>query len=264
MLRWDAEPPVDRDEMARWRGVLFDKDGTLIDFHGTWVPATVQTAAAVAALALPAAPPRARAALARRLVASIGYDGDSGALDPESLLARGSLGEIAALWAREAGLGAVAAAIERIGAEFRNHAVRTATPLLPLAPFFERLRGRGLRLGVATMDTTLSARMTFANLEVEHLLDFVTGYDGGHGEKPGPGMVEGFCRATGLVPQQVVVVGDSLHDLAMARAAGAGMAVAVLSGVAGREHLAGAADHVIGGIAELESLLDRAQAPAPA
>ena len=108
------------------------------------------------------------------------------------------------------------------------------------------------------------ARMTFANLEVEHLLDFVTGYDGGHGEKPGPGMVEGFCRATGLVPQQVVVVGDSLHDLAMARAAGAGMAVAVLSGVAGREHLAGAADHVIGGIAELESLLDRAQAPAPA
>jgi phosphoglycolate phosphatase len=218
----------------------------------------------MAALALPQGSPSERTALVRRLVALIGYDYDTAALDPESLLARGSLGEIAALWAREAGLDGMQDAIERIGSEFRTHAVGTATPLLPLAPFFERLRGRGLKLGVATMDTTLSAQMTFANLRVDHLLDFITGFDGGHGEKPGPGMVDGFCRATGLAPEQVVVVGDSMHDLAMAKAAGAGLAVAVLSGVAGHDHLADAADHVISGIEELESLLERIGAPAPA
>lgn len=250
--------------MTFWRGVLFDKDGTLIDFHGTWVPATVDTAAAMAALALPGAAEAERLALVRRLVALIGYDYDARTLDPESLLARGSLGEIAALWAREAGLAGMEGAIERIGSEFRTHAVGTASPLLPLGPFFERLRGRGLKLGVATMDTTLSAQMTFANLKVDHLLDFVTGFDGGHGEKPGPGMVEGFCRSTGLAPREVVVVGDSLHDLAMAKAAGAGLAVAVLSGVAGHAHLADAADHVIAGIDELETLLDRVGAPAVA
>ncbi|MCC7049727.1 MAG: HAD family hydrolase [Alphaproteobacteria bacterium] len=248
--------------MNGWRGVLFDKDGTLIDFHGTWVPATVNTAAAMAVLALPDGGEHERAQLVRRLVGMIGYDYDARTLDPESLLARGSLGEIAALWARAAGLDGMEGAIERIGAEFRTHAVGSATPLAALGPFFERLRGRGMRLGVATMDTTLSPRMTFANLRVEHLLDFVTGFDGGHGEKPGPGMVQGFCRATGLRPAEVVVVGDSLHDLAMAKAAGAGLAVAVLSGVAGHEHLSADADHVIAGIDELEALLDRVHAPA--
>lgn len=250
--------------MNGWRGVLFDKDGTLIDFHGTWVPATVNTAVAMAELALPQARPEERRALVKRLVGLIGYDYDSEVLDPQSLLARGSLGEIAALWADAAGMRGKEEAIERIGGEFRTHAVGRAAPLLPLGPFFERLRGHGLKLGVATMDTTLSAQMTFSNLQVHHLLDFVTGFDGGHGEKPGPGMVHGFCKAMGLKPGEIVVVGDSMHDLDMAKSAGAGLAVAVLSGVAGHDHLHQAADHVIHSIAELEPLLARIGAPSPA
>ncbi len=71
-------------------------------------------------------------------------------------------------------------------------------------------------------------------------------------------MALAFCAATGLRPAEVAVVGDSAHDLAMARAAGVGLAVAVTSGVAGREVLAGRADLVLGSIAELETALARA------
>ena len=87
--------------------------------------------------------------------------------------------------------------------------------------------------------------------------DFIAGYDSGHGLKPGPGMVLAFAAATGVAPQQVAMIGDSLHDLGAGRAAGAGLVVGVLTGPAEAHELAPHADHVIGSIAELPGLLER-------
>jgi phosphoglycolate phosphatase len=53
----------------------------------------------------------------------------------------------------------------------------------------------------------------------------------------------------------VAVVGDNLHDLEMARAAGAGLAVGVLSGTSAIDELGPHADHVIASIAELPEVL---------
>ena len=55
--------------------------------------------------------------------------------------------------------------------------------------------------------------------------------------------------------ETIAVVGHSLHDLDMARAAGAGLTVGVLTGASPRETLAPHADHVIASIVELDSLL---------
>ena len=68
-------------------------------------------------------------------------------------------------------------------------------------------------------------------------------------------MVLAFCRACGLAPHEVMVVGDTPHDMHMARATGAAKAVAVTSGAAGPELLAGLADHVIDDISGLLALL---------
>jgi phosphoglycolate phosphatase len=78
-------------------------------------------------------------------------------------------------------------------------------------------------------------------------------------------MVAGFAAATGLDPAAIALVGDTLHDLHCARAAGA-VAVAVLSGPlreAARETLAPHADHVIGSIAELPGLIASLRAVTP-
>ena len=85
-------------------------------------------------------------------------------------------------------------------------------------------------------------------------MDFVAGYDSGHGAKPAPGMVQAFAREIGADPSEIALVGDTLHDLDCARAAGA-VAIAVLSGVATREDLAPHADYVIADIGELPGLL---------
>ena len=110
-------------------------------------------------------------------------------------------------------------------------------------------------MGIATNDATAAALAWVAASDLEDRFEFVTGADGGHGAKPGPGMVEGFCRLHGLAAAEVAMVGDSAHDMATARAAGCGLAVAVLGGVAGRAVLAPLADRVIDSVADLEGAL---------
>jgi phosphoglycolate phosphatase len=64
-----------------------------------------------------------------------------------------------------------------------------------------------------------------------------------------------FANALGLSPAEVLMVGDSLHDLHAGRAAGM-RTLGVLTGVAGAEVLAPHADYVLPDIGGLERLLD--------
>jgi len=90
--------------------------------------------------------------------------------------------------------------------------------------------------------------------EVREHFDFIAGFDSGHGAKPGPGMLLAFARACGLAPHQVLMVGDSRHDLAAGRAAGM-PTLAVLTGVAEAGDLADLADAVRPDIGHLPDLL---------
>ena len=68
-------------------------------------------------------------------------------------------------------------------------------------------------------------------------------------------MVLGFCKAVGLDPSQVAVIGDNNHDLHMAASAGAGLKVAVLTGTGSPATLEAMADHLLGDITGIETLL---------
>jgi phosphoglycolate phosphatase len=69
-------------------------------------------------------------------------------------------------------------------------------------------------------------------------------------------MLLAFAREGGLDPAEVAVVGDSLHDMAMAGPAG--LRVGVLTGPATAADLEGAADVVLDSIAALPDLLSGA------
>ncbi len=109
---------------------------------------------------------------------------------------------------------------------------------------------------MATSDSEQGARRSLSRFNALDKLDFVAGYNSGHGLKPTAGMVNGFCAAMELAPENIMVVGDNLHDMEMGVNAGAGMKVGVLTGTSERELLATLADHVLTSIEELESILD--------
>ena len=155
--------------------------------------------------------------------------------------------------------GTAGSRLGRLGEDLPRMKARLAklnpAPVGDLPGLLGALKARGYRLGLATSDNEASAWMALHRFEVAGLFDFVCGWDSGHGSKPGPGMVQAFCAATGLSPPQVAVVGDSLHDLHMAQAAGAGLRIAVLTGPGTRQDLQDHADLVLDDIHALTDLL---------
>lgn len=231
------------------KGILFDKDGTLLDFFETWIPA--YRAASQVAAALAGDP-----AISERMLRATGYDLGSGALDPLSLLAGGTTAQICDAWADEAGIVEREEFSRLVHEAMDQHAARFPVPVADgLDTLFERLAGQGYALGIATMDSEFVARVTAETLGLSEWLSFLAGYNSGHGVKPEPGMVLGFCAATGLEPAEVMVVGDTDRDMGMARSAGAGMAVGVLTGASPADQLAAIADRVIDSVFRIDGVL---------
>lgn len=224
--------------MARIRGVVFDKDGTLFDFQATW------GSWARRMIEAESGGDPARAALVAEV---LGYDLGAGRFRPDSVVIASTTEAVAER------LLPVLPGTGREALMARMDARAAEAPQVEAAPLREvlgRLGGMGLALGVATNDSEAPARVHLRASEVEGMFGFVAGFDSGWGGKPGPGQLLAFAAAAGLSPADCVMVGDSLHDLAAAREAGMA-AVAVLTGVAGREALAPVADAVLGSIAEL-------------
>lgn len=227
--------------------ILFDKDGTLFDFYRTWGPVTEDAALLVAG---------GDQARAHFILEQSGKDMATGKYAPASPIASGSNRQIVEVWCGLLGIVEVEAMYDRVHELFLARQKSVATPVLDLDLFFGRLRGRGLRLGVATMDSEESARAAMRIFKAERHLDFICGFDTGHGMKPSGGMVEAFARLTSTAPAHLAVVGDSPHDMHMARAGKAGRAIGVLTGVSPREALIEAGAHaVIDSIAELETVI---------
>ncbi|WP_296101165.1 HAD family hydrolase [uncultured Agrobacterium sp.] len=236
---------VSQKSTAAIAAVLFDKDGTLIGYDASWGPVNRELASIAA---------KGDGELADRLLLACGMDPVKGHVKPDSLLAAGNTAEIAA--------GLIAAGspcdlkplTERLDRLF-TAAASQSVAVTDLKSFFGRLKDRGYKLGIASSDNEASIRETAKRFGFDVHLDFVAGYDSGYGVKPQPGMVLGFCEAIGLTPERVAMVGDNNHDLHMARNAGAGLRVGVLTGTGSRESLSADCDYCFDDITGIEALL---------
>lgn len=225
-------------------GLIFDKDGTLFDFRkswGGWARGLLSNMAR-------------DMSHADEMARAIGFNLKNGDFTPDSPVIAATAADIA--------LSLSPHIPGRSVSEITSHineaaALADMQEAVPLRPLFTTLKAKGLKIGLATNDTEVAARAHLSAHDVIDLFDFISGYDTGHGAKPGPGMCQAFARTARLSPSRCAMVGDSLHDLHAGKAAGM-VTVAVLTGIATREDLAPDADVVLDNIGALPAWLESA------
>jgi len=210
------------------RGILFDKDGTLLDYHATWMPANHAVAQELAG---------DNDDLALHLLTLGGWDSRTDRVGSGTILAAGNLREIAELWLPHLDSDlerTVASMTDFLDRCFQEH--MAPTPVCNLGALLDRLSQADIVLGIATADSERGLVHSLTPFGILHRFVYAVGFDSGHGCKPEPGMVHGFCSVTGLDAAEVVVVGDNRHDIAMAIAAGA-TGIGVLTGTSDADEL---------------------------
>jgi phosphoglycolate phosphatase len=228
------------------QGVLFDKDGTLIDVNGTWVPIYRQMLCDQFDIG---------AADADLMMAKVGYDPGTDGFQANSILAAGTTHQLIDFWWPGLDEAGALEKVRMIDVDYAPLSKSLLKPLMPLVPLIQELKEMSLRVGLATNDSHYSARNHLNHLGILELFDEVIAADTVSTPKPSGDMIRRFAGTVGLKASEIAMVGDNAHDMEEARNGGAGLAIAVLTGNAGHDDIAHLADHTLRSIAELPALL---------
>lgn len=224
------------------KAVLFDKDGTLMDFQLSWGPWARGVILEISGGA---------GAKADAVAGALGFDLIQGRFFPDSVVIAGTPEDV----------------LEQLHPHFPDMSKEqlltcldpdparfVPSPVIGLIEMCVRLSEAGLALAVVTNDFEAAGHEHLTQMGVAGYFSAVVGYDSGYGGKPEPGPCLGAAARLGVVPSTCVMVGDSVHDLVAGRAAGM-QTVAVLTGVAGRRELAPHADVVLDSVVALPDWL---------
>lgn len=230
--------------------VLFDKDGTLLDFKVMWLEWSKYVIDEIR-LAVGDIIPR------EILEQAMGINLAEWYVDPEGPLAGGTMSGLRAALVKamqEAGIREKSAQDLVTDVSRRSEITMDwkmlTKPVSGLHQKLQYLRNKNFKIAVVTADITERSKISLESLNLISYFDAVIGADLVERSKPAPDMALLACRLLGVEPGNAVVVGDTPRDIHMAKSAGAG-SIGVLSGVCNQKQLA-IADAVISSVADLK------------
>ncbi|WP_212977914.1 HAD family hydrolase [Paenibacillus azoreducens] len=237
--------------MQQIKGILFDKDGTLMDFYSGWFPVGTQITDLLVEEVCLKDDPSTKASL----LEAIGLHGDN--IDPAGILAAGTTQEMSEAFVR-------ILRDKQVNPEKLEHLEDWLTrklhqltlsnrhnlkPTADLHFLLGQLRRHGLKLGIATADDLESTEFFLELAGIADYFDFI-GTSDCYEKKPSPCMLQAFCEVGSMSAEEVAVAGDTVTDIRFARNSAAGLAIGVLSGASGMSELQDA-DFVIPTVADI-------------
>ena len=237
---------MDRLGNFKAQAIIFDKDGTLIDFDarwGGWVVFLAEQLHAVSGLHV-----------RKPLCSAMGYDDANKKVLAHGKLAATPMSQLYRLTVevmQSFGLSTEQAERTVEQGWCIPDPVVLAKQFTDTRALFQKLHSQNIKLGIATTDDRAPTQAMIEAFDIEEYLSTMVCADDGIPAKPAPDMVLTICERMKVDPSKVMVVGDTTADLKMARAAGAGLVVGVLSGVSNVHDLMPYADVIIDSVDEL-------------
>jgi phosphoglycolate phosphatase len=238
--------------------VIFDKDGTLIDFTATWVPLIQKRVAFLLKLL-----GKNDETLRAFLLKSWGIDPISGRVDPRGPcpvsprsdeIVIGTMALYQRRYPWDEAKQWVTQAFDEADADgdWREKVV----PIKGIQPFLSRLRKDRFHTALATSDERKDTEAILSHLGMDGLFDIVLCAGEVSPPKPHPETILTICRKLSVRPDEAVMVGDSVTDMVMGKKAGVALTIGILEGgVTPREELEKVADLVVDSIRDLRFFL---------
>jgi len=129
---------------------------------------------------------------------------------------------------------------------------KIASPLGDIRGLFESALKHNIKIAVATSDLAVRCEKILEAFDVLEHVHAISGADSITDDKPAPDMVHYVCDTLSITPEHTAVVGDSTLDMDMAKNAGCGLSIAVLTGKDGADLLEPVADFVVNSIDDIK------------
>lgn len=232
--------------------VIFDKDGTLIDFRLTWLEIIAKLIDAMGRYVT------MTEALRKRVQEALGISVDNGTVDGTGPLAMGTFSECDALltyclyreglsWNRAQDI------VKQLGEEVfrsdeRNRSIR---PVKGVVPLLARLHEKGIRTAIATNDKAADASSDMIAIGAAYYIDLVVGADSVENSKPAPDMVKRICEHFGVEPSCAILIGDTVMDAVLGKNSGVMLTVG-LPGIVPKDVLQEHMDVVVDSLDDIQ------------
>lgn len=198
--------------------VIFDKDGTLLDFDAYWVPVSISALSDIVKAA----------GLSEDVTCEIldAFKVKNGITAITSSLCYGTYDDMGH---------DIFTVLEKHNSQLSEDTVKELTRKFyhahidkgefkptseKLKPTLEELKNCGLILGVVTSDAPLVAEECLKKLGIREFFSFVISDDGEMPAKPNPKSIDFLCEKFALPKDKLLMVGDTLTDIAYAKAGG--------------------------------------------
>ncbi len=227
-----------------FKGIIFDKDGTLFDYFSVWGPVITE----FTEKALLDLDRDNKEELRTKFLKMLGVGSDC--MDANGLVFMSNkffmLSRIFIFCLRhKLNFKKMVSGI-KTGYFDSHHIIKDA--LLQINPgdsihkLFEKFKNSGYKIGVVTSDNRQSTNVCLEHLKIVEYVDFLSTFDDDLAKKPNPEALNAFCLKYSLNPEEVVVVGDAPVDMKFAKKGKAGYSIAVKTGSNDVKRLSRSAD----------------------